>query len=185
MASQKWMDKRFGERVKAERDHRGWSQADMAEMLAEKGVQPMHPTTVAKIEAGDRSVRINEAVGIADLFEISVDSLLGRKPRGQRSELSYSLRVFRDTARQSSQQVWAIKETIREQLEELPGEFDHADILRDLGHAALSNYLQLAYEALAGLGDLSEELLRRQEGKPDTVDLSVIGLRAIEDETQS
>jgi hypothetical protein len=39
----------------------------------------MHPTTVAKIEAGDRSVRINEAVGIADLFEVSLDSLLGRK----------------------------------------------------------------------------------------------------------
>ena len=40
----------------------------MAKMLADRGVQPMHPTTIAKIEAGDRSVRINEAVEIADLF---------------------------------------------------------------------------------------------------------------------
>ena len=39
----------------------------------------MHATTIAKIEAGSRSVRINEAVGIADLFEVSLDTLLGRK----------------------------------------------------------------------------------------------------------
>ena len=41
------------------------------------GIQPMHPTTIAKIEAGTRSVRINEAVGIAELFEISLDTLVG------------------------------------------------------------------------------------------------------------
>jgi hypothetical protein len=50
----------------------------MAKMLADRGVQPMHPTTVAKIEAGDRSVRINEAMEIAELFGVSMDTLLGR-----------------------------------------------------------------------------------------------------------
>lgn len=51
----------------------------MSDMLSEKGIAPMHPTTLAKIEAGTRSVRINEAVGIADLLEVSLDSLLGRQ----------------------------------------------------------------------------------------------------------
>ena len=37
----------------------------------------MHPTTVSKIEAAERSVRITEAVGIAELFEMSLDNLLG------------------------------------------------------------------------------------------------------------
>ena len=80
MSMQKWADDRFGKRVKAERERRGWSQAEMAKILSDKGLRPMHPTTVAKIEAGDRSVRINEAVGMADLFEVSMDSLLGRIP---------------------------------------------------------------------------------------------------------
>ena len=80
MAASKWTDKRFGQRVKAEREDRGWSQADMAKKLSAVGVHLMHPTTITKIEAGDRSVRINEAVGIADVFDMSMDALLGRGP---------------------------------------------------------------------------------------------------------
>jgi hypothetical protein len=36
----------------------------MATMLSDKGI-PMHWTTIAKIEKNDRSVRIDEAAGIA------------------------------------------------------------------------------------------------------------------------
>ena len=162
MGSQKWTDKRFGERVKAERDHRGWSQANMAKMLSDKGIHPMHPTTVAKIEAGDRSVRINEAVGIADLFEVSVDSLLGRKPGPQRNELTYLLRALR----QSSQQVWASLETIRELLEELPGQFDGADRPQTMGDT-WSKYLAPASEALTRLTIASDHLLWREQGRPE------------------
>ena len=80
----------FAELVKAKRDHRGWSQAYMANLLSDNGIHPLHPTTIAKIEAGDRSVRINEAEGIADLFEVSVDSLLGRKPAPQQNDVTYA-----------------------------------------------------------------------------------------------
>jgi len=38
----------------------------------------MHWTTIAKIEKGERSVRIDEAAGIAELIETSVDALPGR-----------------------------------------------------------------------------------------------------------
>jgi transcriptional regulator with XRE-family HTH domain len=78
MGSTKWVDEQFGQRVKQNRERKGWTQQQMAAMLAEKGIQPMHATTVAKIEAGDRSVRINEAVGIANLFEMALDALVGR-----------------------------------------------------------------------------------------------------------
>lgn len=166
MASQKWTDQRFGERVKDERETRAWSQADMAKMLVDKGIKPMHPTTVAKIEAGDRSVRINEAVGIADLFGVSVDSLLGRKPGAQRNELQYLLRLLRDTARQSSQQVSATMETIREQLADLPTGFDHADMLQRVGRHTWCYGLSPAFDALMGLVNVSDELLRREHGTP-------------------
>lgn len=175
MGSQKWVDKRFGERVKAERDHRGWSQAEMAKMLSDRGIHPMHPTTVAKIEAGDRSVRINEAVGIADLFEVSLDSLLGHKPGTQRDELQYLLRLLRDTARQSSQQVWATMQTLREQLEELPNDFDNSDMLQRVGYNTWANHLNPAHDELMGLVNLAQELLRRQQGTPELTDEALMG----------
>ena len=73
----------------------------MADMLSDKGIAPMHATTIAKIEAGSRSVRINEAVGIADLFEVSLDSLLGRKPGTERSDLTYRLGALAASAHES------------------------------------------------------------------------------------
>ena len=68
----------FREKFKAERRSRDWSQADVAKKLEKRGID-LHPTTVAKIEAGQRSVRIDEARAIADLFGLSLDSLVGRR----------------------------------------------------------------------------------------------------------
>ena len=45
----------FRKRLRLERDEvRGWSQAELAKMLTARGID-MHPTTIAKIEAGDRA----------------------------------------------------------------------------------------------------------------------------------
>ena len=58
-------------------------------------------------------------------------------------------------------------ETIREQLEELPGGFDGAEMLQKLGYDTWSNCLYPAYDALMGLVNLSQELLRREQGRPE------------------
>ena len=78
MSKERWLDLRFGERLKAEREARGWSQPHFAELLEAQGVTPMHATTVAKIESGKRSVRVVEALGMAEVFDVSIDSLMGR-----------------------------------------------------------------------------------------------------------
>ena len=182
MGSQKWTDKRFGERLKAKRDYRGWSQADMAKMLSDKGIQPMHPSTVAKIEAGDRSVRINEAVGIADLFEVSLDSLLGRKPGTQRNDLTYLLRALR----QSSQQVGASLETIRELLEELPEKFEGAERPQTMTRDTWSKYLAPASEALTRLVIASDFLLDDEQRRTALSDEARMELEVPQDsEAQS
>lgn len=77
----------IGRRVKATRELRGWTQAKLAELLVEHGIEPMHTSTVQKIEAGDRSVSVGEAAGIADVFGLSLDALLGRNPPKNRSAL--------------------------------------------------------------------------------------------------
>lgn len=91
MASAKWSDHRFGEAVKRHRERLGWTQVQMAKMLADRGLQPMRDTTLAKIEAGSRSVRINEAIAIADLLELSLDDLVGRPPQNPDSVLGEGL----------------------------------------------------------------------------------------------
>jgi len=100
----------FGKRVKAERVARKWSQAQMAALLSDSGVPMIHATTIAKIEAGDRPTRIDEAIGIADLFGISLDALLGRE--GLEDEASHAMTLPADEAAQLMPEVLEMRERI-------------------------------------------------------------------------
>jgi transcriptional regulator with XRE-family HTH domain len=93
----------FSNRLKIERVNRDWSQATMAELLKERGID-LHPTALAKIEAKQRDVRIDEAAAIADLFDIPLDALLGRHVRRD-TALDYVLRGVKHAARRSAQQI--------------------------------------------------------------------------------
>jgi hypothetical protein len=72
------IDEQFREHLKERRKHWPGRQAETPNILLDNGIHPMRPTTIAKIGAGDRLLRFNKAVGIADMFEVSVDFLLGR-----------------------------------------------------------------------------------------------------------
>jgi hypothetical protein len=67
----------------------------MAELLSARGVTA-YPTTIAKIESGERVVRIEELAGIADLLGLSVDTMIGRRGRPG-GDLAYAERALRDT----------------------------------------------------------------------------------------
>jgi transcriptional regulator with XRE-family HTH domain len=185
MAVQSAVEARFRDRVKNQRERRKWSQADLSKMLSGKGIKGIYPTTIAKIESGERAVRIDEAAALADLFEVSLDALLGRGASAPRNELAYVLRLLRDTAGESSHQVGAAMEKIREQLEELPEEFDGGDALRRIGRDAWSTHLSAALAALIRLETWSEKLLRREQGRPDLAEEATMGLEEREDEAQS
>jgi transcriptional regulator with XRE-family HTH domain len=62
---EKWLR----ERIVTERKSLKWSQQDLAEALDKVGV-PLHQTAISKIEAGTRAVRIDEAIGLAKVFDI-------------------------------------------------------------------------------------------------------------------
>lgn len=98
MGRREGIDVYFRKKLRQERERRGWSQADVAKMLSDNGL-PMYPTTVAKIEAGERGVRIDEAAGIADLLEVPLDWLVGRQASGQGTEIRYALRALQEKAR--------------------------------------------------------------------------------------
>lgn len=162
MGREKWTDDDVGQRIKGERERRGWSQANMARMLSRRGIEPMHATTVAKIEAGSRSLRVTEAVGIADLFEISVDTLLGRHPVAEGGDLLYRLRMLRDTAQKLAPQSLATAESIREQIMEMPKGFEGSESLRALGISTVQGLFS-ANDALLDLANRSHDVLQDQQ----------------------
>ncbi|BBX72272.1 helix-turn-helix transcriptional regulator [Mycobacterium shinjukuense] len=118
MGKQGRVGDQFRERLRCERERRGWSQADVAKRLSDRGVPGIYPTTIAKIEAGDRGARIDEVTAVADLFAVSVDALLGRRI-GLENDLAYTFRGVLDTARQSAEQLNSIRSTLEDRLREL------------------------------------------------------------------
>ena len=114
------------------RRDKGWTQPQMAERLK------MGPTVLAKIEKGTRSVRMDEAVAIADLFGVSLDSLLGRRA-GAEGEVADILASLQLAAGRAGQDLGAIHSTIESWLLELGGDigFEGYKDLRASGDTAL------------------------------------------------
>jgi transcriptional regulator with XRE-family HTH domain len=130
MAISKWVDKRFGHELQRVRSERGWTQPQMAEKLSATGIAAIHSTTLAKIEAGTRSVRINEAVAIADLLDVSLDALLGRQ-RPDASTLAFAMTTVMDYARDASNQIVQARGTAsdaEDQLEDAAERFESPHI---------------------------------------------------------
>jgi transcriptional regulator with XRE-family HTH domain len=150
MSSSKWVDKRFGQHLKRGRVERDLTQPQMAEMLTAKGIAPMGATTIAKIEAGTRSVRINEAVAIAELFEMSIDALLGRQLPDD-TTLTFALTTLTGYASDCQRQIREAQSTatdIAEQVDALPEQFDFA-ALPELQRAARGLSTELKRAATA------------------------------------
>jgi transcriptional regulator with XRE-family HTH domain len=73
-ARQRDFDATFGARLRRERERQQVSQASLADSLTYHGV-PWHQTTVAKVEAGERPIRLAEATALARLLGIPLATL--------------------------------------------------------------------------------------------------------------
>lgn len=69
-------DELFGLEVQAQREDKGWSMTEFASMLSEAGLKNFHPTTIGRLERGERPVRLNEAVVIAKVLGSALDDLV-------------------------------------------------------------------------------------------------------------
>lgn len=175
MGRERSVEARFRERVRQEREQRQMSQADLSNTLGDRGIKGIYPTTIAKIESGERAVRIDEAAALADIFEMSLDALLGRKPGVETTELEFQLRTLRDTARQSYQQVYGSTTVFRELLEDLPKDFEYAAMVQRAGGLA-ANQLFDASESIVALQDLTHELIRRLQGRQELAEEALMEL---------
>jgi transcriptional regulator with XRE-family HTH domain len=85
---------RFGERVRQERESRGWTQAQLAARLADEGIH-LHPSAIAKIEDRHadrpRMIRLDEASAFATVFGTTVDAMT-HPPKNEAMRLFFAIR---------------------------------------------------------------------------------------------
>lgn len=66
----------FGRHLRRLREDRGWSQAAVATKLAAFHGIELHFSAIAKMEGAHRLIRLNEAVAIAEIFEVPLAEML-------------------------------------------------------------------------------------------------------------
>jgi transcriptional regulator with XRE-family HTH domain len=147
------IDDYFSKRLKTERERRKWTQADIAKRLRGKGIH-VTSTAIAKMEAEKpslrRSVKISEAAGIAELFGVSLDSLLGRRV-GVENDLSNALGALQHAAEKATWEIGVIHGYVQHGFTELePYQFESRQDLDSEGHRALDALLA-AQDALANV----------------------------------
>jgi transcriptional regulator with XRE-family HTH domain len=103
----------LGQRVRDLRLGLGVSQAELGEALAKYGF-PMHQTTVAKLEAADRPIRVNEAAALARIFKVPLAQLMAFKEveRPRLAELRRHMEEASAAARRAEQDASAARDQV-------------------------------------------------------------------------
>lgn len=79
----------FGRQVRAVRERRGWTQADLAQQLSDLGFQ-VTPSQTAKIERGERPTSVPELIALARALRVpSTSTLLANLETGTREQRIY------------------------------------------------------------------------------------------------
>jgi transcriptional regulator with XRE-family HTH domain len=167
----------FGTRLRKTREGRNWSQARMAEVLTEHGITA-YPTTVAKIESGERAVKVNELAVFADIFGVSLDALVGRRARPT-GDLLYTVETLLNTKSQGRWPVQALLSTMAEQTTEVADADSNgrwAELIEDAQAAvaalteALAAVDRVGRRPTIGIERAQREMLRRYLNKKDEED---------------
>lgn len=152
MASQGVVGDHFRQRLRDERERRGWTQRNLSDMLEARGVY-VHHTAIAKVEAGDRGVRLDMVCAVADIFGVSVDALLGRS--GRSGDLAWLASKLTSNAQKIATEVEMLHHRLRSEYDEIWAALgrDSDNPLLEIGGTAL---LRLS-EASSALSDLARQ----------------------------
>lgn len=66
----------FGANLKRMREWRGWSQSELARQMQDAGWPKYSQVAVSRTEEGTRSVRLDEAIALAQVLDRKIDDLL-------------------------------------------------------------------------------------------------------------
>jgi len=101
-------EKILGQKVRQLRTERGWSQEQLAEKLNGLG-WAVHQTTIAKLEAGSRPIRIAEADTLAVAFRLPIEAMWYMPVTGE----PWSLSAMRDAVKEVDRTIAHLEETLR------------------------------------------------------------------------
>jgi transcriptional regulator with XRE-family HTH domain len=153
-------DEAVRERLRAERESRGLTQAELAEQLIKHGFDKAHWNTVAKIEAGTRRLQLSEAAALADAFAMSLDSLIDRHPPAA-GNLSYAAEKLEATVRAVSRDLHGGAARLADAITDLVAADPEKTHQQTVGDAA-----QLAALLDAALS-LAHQITPREQGDRD------------------
>jgi len=117
------IEDRLGQRVRQEREVRGWSQNELAQRLESIGIK-LHFSAIAKMEARDvttpRTFRLAEAWALAAVFDMTLEELLDA-PRSASGDLLRAVRDSGDDIADVALAVSRIKQSVSRLQEQLEG----------------------------------------------------------------
>jgi transcriptional regulator with XRE-family HTH domain len=116
------MEFHFSTRLKDERGRRKWTQEELAKRLVQNGLTGVYASTIAKIETNKRPPQLPEAAAIAELFGMSLDTMLGRK--GMEDDQSHAMTVLAEEAQRVIPELAQILERLRRAYQDLEAQFD-------------------------------------------------------------
>ncbi|MBB1254693.1 helix-turn-helix transcriptional regulator [Streptomyces sp. OF3] len=133
-------------RIKVEREKRGWSTTTLSDRLNEAGYE-MNPSGVWRIENGKRRINLDEAIGFAEVFGVSLSNLVGPPAlaaAGRAMELIDTV-VAANLAAQRAQQVY-LRATgdLAAYLDEHPDIREEADVM--VSNAIAENTMKINQE---------------------------------------
>jgi len=154
-----------------EREWRGWSTATVAEKMAEAG-HPLNQSAVWRIESGDppRRVNLDEAIGFAKIFDITLDSLIGPPEVAADAHLAGLLKTFIGHWEEwihAQDEMNSARAALDTYMDAHPHqrELVQAMITRDLARAAGDRYRSPSFPA-GGLTDAQMEEIKRRLQAP-------------------
>ncbi|MET7705454.1 helix-turn-helix transcriptional regulator [Micromonospora sp. NPDC005413] len=95
-------EQRFGGQVREARELRGWSQEALARHLRESAGLELHQTAIARLERGERAIRLNEVAALAQVLGLRLDQYAGGKPPLTAEEYEQAQVLLEETRRQEA-----------------------------------------------------------------------------------
>ena len=86
-------DAAVGRRVRELRERSGKSQAEVSDALARLGASGFYPQTIAKLESGNRSLKLHEAAKLAEAIDANLGELLNATPRNLKREMARQMEI--------------------------------------------------------------------------------------------
>ncbi|WP_329356699.1 helix-turn-helix transcriptional regulator [Streptomyces anulatus] len=133
-------------RISVERVKRGWSTTALSDRLNEAGFD-MNPSAVWRIENGKRRINLDEAIGFAEVFGVSLSNLVGPPTlaaAGRAMELIDAVVASHLAAQRAQRTYRQATDALSDYLAEHPDISEEADVM--VSNAIADNVMKINQE---------------------------------------